>query len=263
MKNRKVIYGLLTIIAALGLYIYQLYTPNAPKVESTFLMNGVDLLPSSTTDQIARHSNFTLSYNEAFEQAEWVAYELNATQITRTNRKRPYFIYDSKISSKSANYKNYKNSGYDKGHLCPAGDRKFSKEAYDETFLTSNITPQRHDFNSGIWNRLEQKTRYWATKDKSLYVVTGGVLKQGLKTIGHEKVAVPDAFYKILLDFSEPEIKAIAFLIPHKDSNLPLYTFVVSIDEIERLTGIDFFPNLPDDLETTLERSSSYKAWSF
>lgn len=231
--------------------------------ENAIDTNGFNYLPTSTTNQVIKHNFFTLSYHEAFEQAEWVAYELKATHISKTNKKRPYFIYDKKVKTKSANYRNYKGSGYDRGHLCPAGDRKFSTQAFNETFFTSNITPQRHDFNSGIWNRLEQKTRYWAGKDKQLYIVTGGILKKGLPTIGQEKVAVPEHFYKILLDYSKPQIKAIAFLIPHKDSNAPLYQYVVSIDEIERLTAIDFFPDLPDAVEIPLEESSNYKNWSF
>jgi len=275
LKNRKVTYALLIIIVALGFYIFELYFPvkeNNPPVKDTtevdddtkvLSSSSFNYLPTSTTNQIVQHEYYSLSYSEEHEQAEWVAYELKASHIARTNRKRPYFIYDKKVKTKSANYRNYKKSGYDKGHLCPAGDRKFSKNAFDETFFTSNISPQKHDFNSGIWNRLEQKTRYWSTKNKQIYVITGGVLKNGLKTIGQEKVSVPNQFYKILLDYSKPQIKAIAFLMPHKNSNTPLYKFVVSIDEIERLTGIDFFPNLPDDLENSLEKSSNYKNWSF
>ena len=273
MKNRKLIYGLLTAIVAISFYIYELYYPNNDQTQKegvieiskdeAIIRTHFNYLPTSTTNQIITHDFLTLSYNEEFEQAEWVAYELKASHISKTNRKRPYFIYDKKVRTKSANYRNYKGSGYDRGHLCPAGDRKFSSKAFNETFFTSNISPQKHDFNSGIWNRLEQKTRYWATKDKQLYVVTGGVLKKGLKTIGKEQVAVPDQFYKILLDYSEPKIKVIAFLIPHKDSNAPLYKFVVAIDDIERLTAIDFFPELPDAIEKSLEKSSDYKDWSF
>ena len=265
MKNRKVIYALLTVIIALSLYVYELYESSASKdIEySEGIHASFNYLPTSTTNQIVKHDFMTLSYHEEYEQAEWVAYELKASQISKTNRKRPYFIYDKKVKTKSANYRNYKNSGFDKGHLCPAGDRKFSENAFNETFLTSNISPQKHDFNSGIWNRLEQKIRFWVSKDKQLYVITGGVLKKGLKTIGKEEVAIPEHFYKILLDYSKPQIKAIAFLVPHKALNAPLYTFVVSIDEIEDLTSLDFFPNLPNDLEDQLEKSSNYKKWSF
>jgi len=112
-------------------------------------------------------------------------------------------------------------------------------------------------------NRLEQKTRFWAEKYDKLYIVTGGILNNNLKTIGFEKVGVPNYFYKIILDYHTPKLKVIAFLIPHQNSEKGLYQFVTSVDEIERLTGIDFFPELPDELETELEKSDSYINWSF
>ena len=232
---------------------------NNPQKQDT----NFNYLPTSTTKSIEKHHYYTLSYVEKYEQAEWVAYQLTDDQIVYTTIKRPYFEQDPMVKTGSADWRNFKNSGYTKGHLLPAADRKFSKEAYHETFLTSNISPQMSDFNAGVWNRLEQKTRYWAQKYKKLYVVTGGVLTDDLMTIGYEDVAVPNYFYKILLDYTEPDIKAIAFLVPHKESKKALYEFVVSIDEIESLTGIDFFPALPDDIENRLEKSSDYKGWSF
>jgi endonuclease G len=238
-------------------------TTDFPSETTTESVNGFNYLPSSTTGVVIKHNGYQLSYNEAHEQAEWVAYSLDKSDIVYNNFKRPYFINDPKIKTKSANWRSYKKSGYDRGHLCPAADRRYSKEAHDETFYTSNISPQKHDFNAGVWNRLEQKTRYWAKKYNHLYIVTGGVLKPNLKTIGKDKVSVPNQFYKIILDYTQPEIKAIAFLMPHKESKNPLYNFVVSIDEIEEITGIDFFPELPDAIEDKLEASNSYKSWSF
>ncbi|MFC7775275.1 DNA/RNA non-specific endonuclease [Flavobacterium sp. GCM10027622] len=220
-------------------------------------------LPTTTTGDIVRHKYYTLSYSEEHEQAEWVAYELKKSEIIYSNHKRPYFIEDPEVHSGSASWKNYIRSGYDRGHLCPAGDRRFSKEAFNETFYTSNITPQRNDFNAGIWNRLEQKTRYWAKKYDGLYVVTGGVLKDDLKSIGKEHVAVPEYFYKILIDRSNGGYKTIGFLVPHEESENALYTFVVPIDKIEKITGIDFFSKLPDGIENKIEKSSDYKEWSF
>jgi endonuclease G len=222
-----------------------------------------DFLPSSTTNQVIRHAYYTLSYNEKFEQAEWVAYELKKSYIKNNNFKRPFFIEDSKVTSSSANWKNYKNSGYDKGHLCPAGDMEFSLNAYNETFLTSNIAPQLHDFNDGIWNRLEQKVRYWAQNYDGIYVITGGVLKESSHTIGKENVLVPKYFYKILLDNNGGNYKMIAFLVPNEGSDKPLYSFVVAVDRVEEMTGIDFFPKLKDDIENQLEKNSAYKNWSF
>ncbi|MCV9929384.1 DNA/RNA non-specific endonuclease [Flavobacterium sp. LS1R49] len=224
-----------------------------------------DYLPSSTTNQIVKHDYYTLSYNEKYEQAEWVAYELKKDYVKNNSFKRPYFITDPKVTTGSADWRNYKQSGYDKGHLCPAGDMEFTKSAYDDTFLTSNISPQIHDFNDGVWNRLEQKVRYWAVKYDGLYVVTGGVLTDSKKTIGKEKVLVPKYFYKVLLDQSNGngEYKMIAFLVPNEKSDKPLYEFVVSVDSIEKLTGIDFFPALDDKIENNLEKSADYKSWAF
>lgn len=266
MKNKALIYPLLILLISLIIYLIYPFrtTEHKVKADSNLTDNfSFNFLPTSTTNQIVSHDHYTLSYNEKYEQAEWVAYELKKEHLSNTNRKRPYFINDKKVKTRSADYRNYKNSGYSKGHLCPAGDRKFSESAYNETFLTSNISPQKFDFNAGIWNRLEQKVRYWAGKERQLYVVTGGILDRDMATIGRDKVAIPKFYYKILLDYSEPEIKAIAFLVPHQESKRPLYEFVVSIDSIEQLTSLDFFPALPDALENKLEASSNYKNWSF
>lgn len=274
MKNRKSIYTLLTLLIAVFVYFQNqnatpVFNNNDTQTdqdgveEAEVLENRFNYLPSSTTNQIIKHKYYSLSYNEKHEQAEWVAYALKPAYLKKIDRKRPYFIYDKLVKTKSANYRNYKKSGYDKGHLLPAGDMRFSLDAFNDTFFTSNISPQNHDFNAGIWNRLEQKTRYWTKKYGTLYVITGGILKENLKTIGTENVSVPNQFYKILLDYTEPEIKAIAFLMPNKDVNKALYKYVVSIDKIEKLTGIDFFPNLPDNIENTLESKNDYKGWSF
>ncbi len=269
MKNRKVLYVVFTIVIASFLYLQnERNIANDTPVDNDGITDVIanesfHFLPTSTTKQIIKHQYYTLSYNEKYEQAEWVAYVLTPSYLKKIDRKRPYFIYDKKVKTKSANYRNYKQSGYDRGHLCPAGDMRFSKEAFNDTFYTSNISPQNHDFNAGIWNRLEQKVRYWTKKYGKLYVITGGVLNGKLKTIGQEKVAVPDYFYKILLDNTEPDVKAIAFLIPNKNVNDALYKYVVSIDKIEQLTGIDFFPALPDTIENNLESKSDYKGWSF
>jgi endonuclease G len=220
-----------------------------------------DFLPESTTKQVIKHSYFCLSYKEESEQAEWVAYFLRKDYLKNNNYKRPYFMEDKLVVTGSADWRNYKNSGFDKGHLCPAGDMGFDLRAYNETFLTSNISPQDHVFNAGIWNRLEQKVRYWADKYDGVYVVTGGVLNPSLTTIGTERVAVPEQFYKIILDESNGGYKIIAFLMPNRASDKPLFNYVVSVDYIEKLTGIDFFPALNDSIENKLEKAADTKPW--
>lgn len=268
MNKRSWIY-FLAIVILLCVYGYEYILDEEEKVE---IVSEGEIpkentneffLPSSTTGQVVHHNGYSLSYSEAHEQAEWVAYELKKSHLSSTNHKRPYFEIDKAVKTGAASWRNYKNSGYDRGHLCPAGDRRYAKAAHDETFLTSNISPQEHKFNSGIWNRLEQKVRYWAKKYDGVFVVTGGVLKGDMKTIGKEHVAVPNQFYKILIDNNTGKTKMIAFLIPHRASDKPLYEFVVSVDAIEALTGIDFFPELEDALEHRLEALNSYKGWSF
>jgi endonuclease G, mitochondrial len=267
--NKRTLYYVVAGLIVAGVYLYEHFLNE--EIKASIVEVGSEtkeetnefFLPTSTTKQIVHHEGYSLSYSEPHEQAEWVAYELKKSHLTNTNFKRPYFEIDEAVKTGAASWRNYKNSGYDRGHLCPAGDRSYSQSAYNETFLTSNISPQDHNFNAGIWNALEQKVRYWASKYDGVFVVTGGVLKGDLKNIGAEQVAVPNQFYKVLIDTNSGKTKMIAFLMPHENSNKPLYKFVVSVDEIEKLTGIDFFPELEDSIENKLEASSSYKDWSF
>lgn len=266
---RKRLFTVIAIALLVVVYGFNFYLDK--EEEHKIIKQGVEVkentnaffLPTSTTGEVVHHEGYSLSYSEKYEQAEWVAYELKKAHLSSTNFKRPYFEIDNAVRTKAAHWRNYKQSGYDRGHLCPAGDRKYSKEAHDETFLTSNISPQTHDFNSGIWNSLEQKVRFWADKYDGLYIVTGGVLQGDLVTIGEEKVGVPNYFYKVVLDYNNGKPKAIAFLMEHKKSNKPLYNYVVSIDTIEDITGIDFFSNLNDDVEDRIESSENYKNWIF
>jgi len=266
--KRKYIYPALIIIITVLFYYLEdrqgdasVFTKDTNQEENTSL--SFFYLPTSTTGAIVTHNHYSLSYSEKHEQAEWVAYELKKNHLSKNDFKRPYFEQDKKVRSASADWRNYKKSGFDRGHLCPAGDRRFNYKAFEETFLTSNVTPQNHKFNSGIWNDLEQKTRYWAKLYDGVYVVTGGVLSDDLKSIGYEAVSVPKYFYKILLDKSSKDPKIIAFLMEGKDSNKSLKEFVVSVDQIEKLTGIDFFPKLEDKIENRLEASNTTKRWKF
>ena len=267
--NRKQIYTLLVIIVTIIIYVANDYLDKKnekyPKEEiksgnyKTEFDNS--FLPVSTTGVVVSHNFYTLSYSEKHEQAEWVAYNLNDKHISKNDFKRPYFVVDRKVKTKSADWRNYKNSGYDRGHLCPAGDRTFNFDAYYETFLTSNISPQNHDFNRGIWNRLEQKTRYWANKYNDIYVVTGGILQGDLNSIGDERVSIPDYFYKIILAKREGEYKSVAFIIPNESSSRSFYEYAVTIDEIESKTKIDFFPHLESSVENNLESKIDLRAW--
>ncbi len=255
------------LLCITGFWVFEnFYTPDTYSYpEESFPKNKVPpfFIPSSTTGAIVEHEHFMLSYNEPFEQAEWVAHILKKEHLTNDDRKRPYFIEDPKVKTKSADWCNYRGSGYDRGHLCPAGDRRFSEQAYNETFYTSNISPQNADFNAGVWNRLEIQIRQWAKRYGTLFVVTGGILEDGLQEIGDEDVDVPKYFYKIIARGNPENLKVMAFLLLSEESTKPLRQFAVSVDTIEAMTGIDFFEELDNGQEAKLESQIVSDDWKF
>ena len=167
---------------------------------------------------------------------------------------------DPLVKTGSASLADYSGSGYDLGHLCPAADLTLNKTSMSETFYLSNMTPQIHGFNAGVWSRLETKVREWAIQYDGIYVVAGGVLNENLGTIGANKVTIPKSYYKIV--YCEKE-GMIGFILPNQSSSLSLDKFVVSVDYIETLTGIDFFSGLDDKIESQLEANTSTTKWDF
>ena len=155
----------------------------------------------------------------------------------------------------------YVRSGYDRGHMCPAGDNKWSAVAMDESFLFTNICPQAPSLNRGDWNEMEQVCRKWAKQYGNLYIVCGPIFYKGkTKTIGANKVAVPNAFFKVVLCM-KGEPKAIGFIYKNADGNRPKGDYANSVDEVERITGIDFFPSLPDNIEKKVEAECNPDDW--
>ncbi len=223
------------------------------------------LLPTVKNGYVVNHEFYSLSYDEKNEQAEWVTYYISRKRLNNKRAKRKdWFEKDPLVKTGSATYKDYKGSGYDKGHLAPAADMAFSVDAMDDCFYMSNMSPQVHNFNGGIWRELEELSRDWARANDKLYVVTGPIFKDDLGQIGRKnKVTVPGYYYKILVDLEGPEKKAIGFVMPNATSNQPVTAYVKTIDEIEEMTGIDFFPELDDDLENELESKVNTAKWTF
>jgi len=220
-------------------------------------------LPSSP-DEVVHHTHYSLGYSELREQAAWVAYVLEENTLRKRNvRRSDRFEPDPLVSGGSAVYSDYSHSGYTRGHLAPAGDMAFEEKAMQESFLMSNISPQSKVFNNGVWKELEMQVRQWAEHDKRLYVVTGPVFRDSLGIIGkRNKIVVPGSFYKVILYYEGPEKRAVAFLVPHALSDKPLDKYMVPVDRVEALTGIDFFRNMiNDEEEEALERSFSKSLW--
>ena len=221
-------------------------------------------LPKCVADkQIVKHLAFTLSYNEEHEQANWVAYELTKDHLNGGVKRTNKFIVDPFVITGSATEADYKGSGYDRGHLAPAGDMTWDATAMAESFYYSNMSPQAPGFNRGIWKNLEEQVRNWAAEYGMLYIATGPVLSKNLSVIGPEKVSIPEYYYKAVLDYQPPDAKAIGFIMKNESSSMPLSKFAVSIDSLEKFTGIDFFYQLPDKEEKQIEANLSLSKWDF
>lgn len=219
-------------------------------------------------DEIIKHKNYTLRYEEDYEVPAWVAHKLRGEYTKGTaSRGDNQFMPDRKVKGNSALSGDYSSTGYDRGHLVPAGDFKCCQELMTETFYMSNIAPQVPDFNRGIWENIESRIRGWAMRDEELFIVTGPVLRKGLPTIGrYNNVAVPEFFYKIVLFYqpkSDRKPRMIAFLLPNEALfGKRMNSYVVSVDEVEKTTGLDFFAKLPADIQTKLEANSSWSEWT-
>lgn len=227
--------------------------------QNTVLLGDLEIPKGGTPIQ---YNGYTLSYNTQYKQANWVAYtldveELNTKKTSRTND----FREDPKVDG--AHLEDYKNSGYDRGHLIPSADRTSSVELCSETFLLSNICPQENRFNSGLWLDAENAVRDAARKYKKIYVATGPVFTENMQTIGSCcEIAVPEFFYKVVLAFDNSgEAHTIALLCPTKYKRQYLYLYATTVDEIEELTGLDFFYNLDDSIEAVAEASYDLSDW--
>ncbi len=277
MKRRQKFPLLFTLLLIVGvLFLLYLIARNSPENTSTPSeetiqtaqntpascpsMEYTDLIPYSE-DEIIKHTYYTLGYSEQHEQAAWVYYELTPEMVNGTATRSDKFREDPFVSTGSATLADYRSSGYDRGHLCPAASMSINQKAMDESFYLSNMSPQFPSFNRGGWKKLEELVRNWAISEQQLYVISGPILKDGLKTIGGNQVSVPEQYYKII--YSPQKNKMIAFLMPNATITLPLTTYAVPVDSIETLSRIDFFRALPDSLENILERQADTKKWNF
>jgi endonuclease G len=217
--------------------------------------------PTSSTNQIVNHTYFTVSYSEKDELPEWVAYRVTPNNISqKVDRTNDYRI-DPYVKTESASPDDYYGSGYDMGHLAPARIMAFNSTAMSESFFLSNICPQVPSFNRGIWKRLETKVRYWAALNDSIYVVSGPILDAPISSIGVNNVNVPRGFYKTLLRFKAGKVKGISFLLPNEKSEASIYSYAISIDSLETITGINFYKELEINLQHKVESNKSIKVF--
>ncbi len=233
-----------------------------PEKEETF---GDLEIPESTTkrpEQIITHAGYTVSYNPEWRIPNWVSYELTRDETEGKLDRSDDFEVDPKVKGVCPSNEDYKRSGYDRGHMAPAADMKWNSTVMKECFYYSNMCPQKHSLNAGRWKTLEEKVRDWAQEDSAIVIVCGPIVDKGYNTIGKARVAVPQRFFKVILVPFLKKPRAIGFIMKNEKEELPLSSYAVSVDRVEKITGLDFFSALPDDVENSIESSNSTYGWS-
>lgn len=219
-------------------------------------------IPDGVPQQTKEYIGFTISFNKENHTPNYVAWELLGEESKGTTKRNGKFWTDSDIEG-CPDTRDYSRSGYDRGHMCPSGDQKWSQEAMDDCFVMANICPQDRELNQKAWKTLENKERQWARRDSAIMIIAGPIYeKTDTKRIGKAGVRVPSAFFKVLLAPYVEEPRGIAFVYPNMPAPGNMQDYAMSIDDLEEITGFDFFPSLPDDIEEKLESSYSFKEWN-
>ena len=214
--------------------------------------------------QKIEHIGYTIDYNPKWNCPNWVAYCLTKEEALGREGRADHFEPDPLVKGDPVVSKDYSNSGYDRGHMAPAGDFKWNTKAMQESFYMTNMCPQNHNLNSGDWRELEELVRDLAVKYESVYICCGPVMNSSPQMIGkYRKIAVPAAFFKALLrQRKDGKWTSIGFLFPNKEGSKPLHKYAMTIDELQITTGIDFFPDLDDKIEKQTETSFTLSDWN-
>lgn len=212
-------------------------------------------------EQILRRASYITSYNNETKIPNWVAWHLTAEQTDGPYKRLSNFHEDEDVPTPRATLTDYRGSGWSRGHMCPAGDNKWNEKAMYDSFSLINVCPQNSSLNSGLWNSIEMDCRRWARQYGDIFIVCGPVLMRGNhETIGENEVVVPEAFFKVVLCLNEKP-KAFGFIVRNTDGNKKRDLYYNSVDQVERITGIDFFPALPDDIENEVEAEADLSDW--
>lgn len=201
-----------------------------------------------------QRTGYTVSYNNFYKTPNWVAWELTRQETKGDEERKNRFVPDPDLPEPRVEHADYTHSGYDRGHMAPAADMKWSKKAMEESFYMSNICPQNQKLNRDDWGDLEELCRSWARKYGTVYIACGPIYDQKQpKRIGEHRVAVPDRFFKVVLIYNRKNPIAMGFLFDNKAHHQALQKYLVPVDSVEKVTGMDFFSKLPDNVENRIE----------
>ncbi|MBL7950638.1 MAG: DNA/RNA non-specific endonuclease [Flavobacteriales bacterium] len=217
-------------------------------------------------DEVVVHAGHMLVYSEKHEQPKWTAHIASPDLIKGNLARIDSFLPDPLVKTGTAVTADYWNSGYDRGHLVPSADMRWNLEALQGTYLYSNISPQKPELNRETWADLEDwGRRYVNFSKRRVFIVTGPVLRDGLPTMQKadrkNEVSIPEYFWKVIADLDGDKPQAIAFVMSNAKQDGPPISFAVTVDSVETLTGLDFFPALDDAVETKIEAMRELKDW--
>lgn len=231
--------------------------------EKVVVVDAVEIphFQKDVPEQIIKRIAYTVSYNKETKCPNWVAWYLSADHVDGEWARSNDYREDYDVPLPRATNDDYRGSSWSRGHMCPAGDNKWDDNAMSESFLLSNMCPQDRSLNSGLWNRVEIDCRRWAQKYGGVYIVCGPLFyNKEHEIIGTNKVVVPEAFFKVVLCL-EKQPKAIGFIVKNNEGTKKKDQYVNTIDDVERITGMDFFPALPDDIENEVEAYANLDDW--
>lgn len=247
------------------LFILLLFSCVATTFAQKINLSNVEIpvINDNRSNRIITHKGYTVSYNYDWKIPNWVAYELTDWEVEGEVPRYDRFKPDPMVpQNATATTNDYKYSGFDRGHMAPAADMKWDEQAMKESFYLSNICPQNPNLNGGVWKDLEEQVRDLASQKGRIFVVCGPIVNDTLNTIGENKVVVPQAFFKVLLQEDGGKIHTIGFVYENVSGRKPMASYAMSVDEVEEITNIDFFCSLPDKIERQTEAVVDFSKWT-
>lgn len=277
MDKNKILKYAAVILLIIGIaYFWNRLSPGAidknfdtPQTIETEESNGINLTElekvvrtKKIPSVVKEYEGFTVDFNPENKTPNYVSWILHSHETEGATSRSNKFWTDSELEG-CPETRDYSHSGYDRGHMCPAGEQKWSDEAMHHSFVMANICPQKHELNTGAWKTLEDKERVWAKRDSAIVIVAGPLYDTSdIETIGNNKIRVPSAFFKVLLAPYASPMRAIGFVYPNMKCEGNMQAYAVSVDDVEKMTGMDFFAALPDEIENDIEAVVSFKEWN-
>lgn len=250
-----------TAIAICAVYVSGNHAEKTDTIETTADKLKAVVIADTIPAETIEYEGFTVSFNAQAHIPNYVVWELTATEADADGKRISDFQADERIDG-CPTIDDYRRSGYDRGHMAPAADMKWSEKAMADCHYLTNIAPQAKALNSGAWNTLEANCREWARRDSAIIVICGPVLSDKIvRHIGKTEVSVPERFFKVVLAPYASPPRGIGFIMPNARVVGGVQAAAVTIDEVEAVTGYDFFSALPDDIETVVESQCNYPLW--